>query len=64
MVRQMEAEVFEDVFDALSDTRAEAAQMKARAELLSALVQHLESGTYPGRLRLPGSASRARDSTI
>jgi predicted XRE-type DNA-binding protein len=43
MVRQMEAEVFEDVFDALSDTPAEAARMKARAELLSALVRHVKS---------------------
>ena len=39
----MEAQTFEDVFDALSDTPAEAANMKARAELLSALVQHVKS---------------------
>jgi hypothetical protein len=39
----MEAQAFEDVFDALSDTPAEAAHMKARAELLSALVQHVKS---------------------
>jgi predicted XRE-type DNA-binding protein len=34
---------FDDVFDALSDTPAEAANMKARAELLSALVQQVKS---------------------
>jgi len=39
----MQAQVFEDVFDALSDTPSEAAHMKARAELLSALVQHVKS---------------------
>jgi predicted XRE-type DNA-binding protein len=39
----MEAQTFEDVFDALSDTPAEAANMKARAELLGALVQHVKS---------------------
>jgi len=39
----MEAQVFEDVFDALSDTRAEAAHLKARAELLSAFVQQVKS---------------------
>jgi predicted XRE-type DNA-binding protein len=33
----MEAETFDNVFDALADTPAEAANMKARAELLSAL---------------------------
>jgi predicted XRE-type DNA-binding protein len=39
----MEAQEFDDVFDALSDTPAEAANMKARAELLSALVQQVKS---------------------
>jgi predicted XRE-type DNA-binding protein len=39
----MEAQIFEDVFDALSDTPAEAAHMKARAELLGALIQHVKS---------------------
>ena len=39
----MEAQVFEDVFDALSDTPAEAAHMKADAEFFSALVQHVKS---------------------
>jgi predicted XRE-type DNA-binding protein len=39
----MEQQTFDDVFDALSDTPAEAANMKARAELLSALVQHVKS---------------------
>ena len=36
-------QMFDDVFDALSDTPAEAANMKARAELLSALVQRVKS---------------------
>jgi predicted XRE-type DNA-binding protein len=39
----MGQQTFDDVFDALSDTPAEAANMKARAELLSALVQHVKS---------------------
>jgi predicted XRE-type DNA-binding protein len=34
---KMEAETFDNVFDARADTPAEAANMKARAELLSAL---------------------------
>jgi predicted XRE-type DNA-binding protein len=34
----MEAQTFENVFDALADTPAEAANLKARAEILSALV--------------------------
>ncbi|QMW24495.1 XRE family transcriptional regulator [Sandaracinobacteroides saxicola] len=33
----METQTFADVFDAIADTPAEAANMKARAELLSAL---------------------------
>lgn len=33
----MEVQTFDDVFDALADTPAEAANLKARAELLSAL---------------------------
>jgi predicted XRE-type DNA-binding protein len=39
----MEAEMFDDVFDALSDTPAEAANMKARADLLGAVVKEIES---------------------
>jgi len=39
----MEVEVFEDVFDALADTPAEAANMKARADLLSLLVDRIKS---------------------
>lgn len=33
----MEIQMFDSVFDALADTPAEAANMKARSELLSAL---------------------------
>ncbi len=33
----MEPQTFDDVFDALADTPAEAASLKARSELLSAL---------------------------
>lgn len=39
----MEAQTFDDVFDALADTPAEAANMKARADLLGVLVQHVKS---------------------
>lgn len=38
---------FEDVFDALTDTPAEAANMKARAELLSALITRIDSWNLP-----------------
>jgi predicted XRE-type DNA-binding protein len=37
----METQTFGDVFDALADTPAEAASLKARAELLSALQQRV-----------------------
>ncbi len=43
----MEAEIFEDVFDALADTPAEAANMKARADLLAALVERVRSWGLP-----------------
>jgi predicted XRE-type DNA-binding protein len=43
----MEVQTFDDVFDALSDTPAEAANMKARAELLGALVEHVKSWSLP-----------------
>lgn len=39
----MKAEVFADVFDALADTPAEAANMKARADLLSVLIERVKS---------------------
>lgn len=39
----MEMQTFENVFDALADTPAEAANMKARSELLSALKSEVES---------------------
>jgi len=39
----VEIQTFEDVFDALSDTPAEAANMKARAALLGAVVEQVKS---------------------
>jgi predicted XRE-type DNA-binding protein len=43
----MEVQTFDDVFDALADTPAEAANMKARADLLSLLVQQVKSWGLP-----------------
>ena len=45
----MEAEVFDDVFDAIADTPAEAANMKARADLLAALIGQVRSWKLPQR---------------
>ena len=39
----MEVQTFSDVFEALSDTPAEAANMKARADLMSGLVVRVTS---------------------
>lgn len=39
----MDVQTFDNVFDALADTPAEAANMKARAELLSALNARVRS---------------------
>lgn len=43
----MDAQTFDNVFDALADTPAEAANMKARAELLSALNARVRSWNLP-----------------
>ncbi|MFA7262544.1 MAG: XRE family transcriptional regulator [Caulobacter sp.] len=43
----METQTFDDVFDALSDTPAEAANMKARADLLAVLVAQVKSWGLP-----------------
>jgi predicted XRE-type DNA-binding protein len=43
----MEVQIFDDVFDALADTPAEAANMKARADLLSLLVGRVKSWNLP-----------------
>lgn len=43
----METQTFDDVFDALSDTPAEAANMKARADLLAVLVTQVKSWGLP-----------------
>ena len=50
----METETFDNVFDALADTPAEAANMKARAELLSAVKGRVQSW------KLPQEAAAAR----
>jgi predicted XRE-type DNA-binding protein len=39
----IEVQTFDDVFDAIADTPAEAANMKARADLLSAVKAQVES---------------------
>lgn len=43
----MEIQTFDSVFDALTDTPAEAANMKARSELLSALKARVRSWNLP-----------------
>lgn len=43
----MEVQTFDNVFDALADTPAEAANMKARSELLSALKTRIRSWDMP-----------------
>jgi len=43
----MDVQTFDNVFDALADTPAEAANMKARAELLSALKARVGSWELP-----------------
>lgn len=50
----MNTQTFDNVFDALADTPAEAANMKARAELLSALKARV------GSWGLPQEAAAAR----
>ena len=39
----METQTFVDVFDALADSPTEAANLKARSDLLSALTAHIQS---------------------
>ena len=43
----MEVHQFADVFDALADTPAEAADLKARSDLLSALSDRVEAWELP-----------------
>ena len=45
--RTAEAQTFDDVFDAISDTPGEAANMKARADLLAAVVARVHSWRVP-----------------
>jgi predicted XRE-type DNA-binding protein len=39
----IEVQIFDDVFDAIADTPAQAANMKARADLLSAITAQVQS---------------------
>ena len=41
------SQTYADAFNALSDTPAEAANMKARADLLAILVEHVKSWSLP-----------------
>ena len=43
----METEMFDDVFDDLANTSAEAANMKMRADLLAALIARVKSWEVP-----------------
>ena len=43
----MDTQPYADVFDALSDTHAEAANMKARADFLAVLVEQVKSWGLP-----------------
>ncbi len=43
----MQTQTFDDVFDAIADTPEEAANLKARADLLAALVEHIQSWAVP-----------------
>ena len=43
----MDVQTFDDVFDALADTPAESANLKARAELMSALRARIGSWQVP-----------------
>lgn len=43
----MDVQTFDDVFDALSDTPAEAANMKARADLVAVLTAQITSWGLP-----------------
>ena len=52
----IEVQTFDDVFDALTDTPAEAANMKARSALLSALVSRVKSWRVSG-----SGGKKARD---
>ncbi len=43
----MNVETFDDVFDAICDTQAEAANMKARSDLLSQIKTRIQSWNIP-----------------
>jgi predicted XRE-type DNA-binding protein len=44
---ELQPQTYADVFDALSDTTTEAANMKARANLLGILVKHVKASGLP-----------------
>lgn len=50
----MEVQTFDSVFEALADTPVEAANMKARSELLSALKSRIRSWRHGSVSRGPG----------
>jgi len=56
----MEMQTLNSVLDALADTPSEAANMKARSELLSAVQAQIRGWKLPPR----GSASPARGLTV
>jgi len=56
----MEMQTLNSVLDALADTPSEAANMKARSELLSAVQPQIRGWKLPPR----GSASPARGLTV
>ena len=60
----MHVETFADVFDALADSPAEAANMKARADLMAALAARVSHGIWRSRRQPPAWVSLARVSTI
>jgi predicted XRE-type DNA-binding protein len=62
----MEVQTFGDAFDALTDIPAEAANMKARADLLRILVDHIASWDLPqeaAAIRLGITRPRLNDLT-
>ncbi len=60
----MDTQTFDDVYDALGENPAEAANMKARADLLSALIDRIASWGLPqeaAAVRLSVSRPRLND---
>lgn len=60
----MDTNTFGDVFDAIADTPVEAANMKARADLLAALVERIKGWDVPqedAAMRLGVTRPRVND---